>query len=121
MSAGQCWILDLKLSWTKKILQLTKIEIKIRLLFLIVFLNTYSYLDQTPDEMNAKGEGGLRQMHNYCAPLTEDTIETPPDNYSPDKIGENGLDMDRIIQDREKEIQQQKKRSYGLHRHACSR
>ena len=23
--------------------------------------DTYSYLDQSPDEMNAKGEGGLRQ------------------------------------------------------------
>ena len=27
--------------------------------------DTYSYLDQTPDEMNAKGDGGLRQMHSF--------------------------------------------------------
>jgi len=71
--------------------------------------DNYSFYDMDADELSAKGSGGLRQMHNYCTPLTEDTIETPPDNYTPDKIGKNGLDMDRIIQDREKEIQQQKK------------
>ena len=27
--------------------------------------DTYSYLDQTPNEMEAKGEGGLRQMHSF--------------------------------------------------------
>ena len=27
--------------------------------------DSYSYLDQSPDEMNAKGEGGLRQMHSF--------------------------------------------------------
>ncbi len=66
--------------------------------------DNYSFYDMGADELSAKGSGGVRQMHNYCTPLNEDSIETPPDNYVPDKIGKNGIDMDKIIQDREKEI-----------------
>ena len=28
--------------------------------------DNYSYLDMTPEELLAKGNGGLRQMHSYC-------------------------------------------------------
>jgi hypothetical protein len=27
--------------------------------------DTYSFLDQGPDDLEAKGNGGMRQMHNY--------------------------------------------------------
>ena len=42
--------------------------------------DTYSYLDQTPDEMNAKGEGGLRQMHSFVKLNHTDRIETPDED-----------------------------------------
>ena len=49
-----------------------------------IMSDSYSYLDQDSDEMAAKGNGGMRQMHNYFAISQYDNIETPPDNYVPD-------------------------------------
>lgn len=67
--------------------------------------DSYSYLDQSSDEMAAKGTGGLRQMHNYFAISQNDNIETPPDNYTPDKIGANdNMSLDQIRAQREKDI-----------------
>lgn len=53
----------------------------------------YSFLDMNADELLAKGQGGLRQMHNYVN-FNEDTmmsIDTPPDNYSPDKVNDGAM------------------------------
>tara|TARA_B100000282_G_C31698693_1_gene475124 strand:+ start:357 stop:929 length:573 start_codon:yes stop_codon:yes gene_type:complete len=66
--------------------------------------DTYSYLDQTPEEMNAKGEGGLRQMHSFVKLNHNDSIETPPDDYEPDKVGE--VDMGKLQAERAAEIAQ---------------
>ena len=54
----------------------------------------YCYLDLSPEELKAKGSGGLRQMHNYCTLDTVDQINTPPDDYEPDKVGV--VDMGQI-------------------------
>ena len=37
----------------------------------------YSFLDMESDELSAKGNGGLRQMHNYVAIDQVDSIYTP--------------------------------------------
>jgi len=66
--------------------------------------DTYSYLDQSPDEMNAKGNGGLRQMHSFVKLNHNDKIETPPDDYEPDKVGQ--VDMGKLQAAREAEISQ---------------
>ena len=61
--------------------------------------DAYSYLDQSPDSMLAKGDGGVRQMYNYSGVCDVDnTIETPPDTYTPDKVGDG--DMDKLQQER---------------------
>ena len=53
----------------------------------------YTYYNMTPDELSAKGRGGMRQMYNYVAAMhSEFTIPTPPDNYRPDKIGEDSVE-----------------------------
>ena len=41
----------------------------------------YSFLDQAPEELEAKGNGGMRQMHNYVNLNQADTftITTPKD------------------------------------------
>ena len=52
----------------------------------------YSFLDQTPDELSSKGNGGLRQIYNYATINYQESINTPPDNYVPDKIGEVSLE-----------------------------
>jgi|TARA_R110002020_G_scaffold209088_2_gene415008 hypothetical protein len=53
----------------------------------------YSYLDQTSDEMAAKGEGGTRQMHSFMLLDQSQAIETPPEDYIPDKVKGNDLEQ----------------------------
>jgi hypothetical protein len=50
--------------------------------------DNYSFLDQNSDELSAKGSGGLRQLYSYATIEHSDSIETPPDDYVPDKVGE---------------------------------
>lgn len=57
-----------------------------------VMSDNYSFLDQNSDQMSTKGDGGLRQLYNYSTLDTIDKIETPPDDYAPDKIGEINMD-----------------------------
>ena len=70
-----------------------------------IMSDNYSFLDQTSDEMSAKGTGGTRQMHNYVALNTNSAIETPPDTWAPDKVKNKSLDA--LIAQRNNEIQQQ--------------
>lgn len=51
--------------------------------------DNYSYLDQSVESLAAKGDGGLRQLRNYALLEHSDSIETPPDNYVPNKLSEN--------------------------------
>ena len=55
--------------------------------------------------MNAKGEGGLRQMHSFVKLNHDDRIETPPEDYEPDKVGQ--VDMGKLQASREAEITQE--------------
>ncbi len=64
--------------------------------------DNYSFLDQGSDEMLAKGSGGMRQQHHYARYNSNHKIETPPDTYTPDKIGE--ISMDELQQKRNKDI-----------------
>ena len=66
--------------------------------------DNYSFLDQSPDELSAKGNGGMRQLYNYATIDIVDKIETPPDNYSPDKVG--SVSLEKLQQQRNSDIQQ---------------
>ena len=57
-----------------------------------VMSDNYSFLDQNSEQMSTKGDGGLRQLYNYSTLNTQEKIETPPDDYIPDKIGEINMD-----------------------------
>lgn len=66
--------------------------------------DNYSYCDQGADEMVAKGSGGLRQMHNYVL-INDDNLQkinTPEDDYEPDKVG--NVDMEKMQAQRQQEI-----------------
>lgn len=65
--------------------------------------DTYSYLDMTSDDLSAKGQGGLRILHNYVTLDSRDSIETPPEDYEPDKIGK--VDLGNIQSKRMADIQ----------------
>ena len=53
-----------------------------------VVSDNYSFLDQNSDELSAKGNGGMRQLYNYATINHNDQIETPPDDYTPDKVND---------------------------------
>lgn len=67
--------------------------------------DNYSFLDQSADELSAKGNGGMRQLYNYATIDYVDKIHTPPDNYSPDKVG--SVSLEQLQQKRQMEIQNQ--------------
>jgi hypothetical protein len=64
--------------------------------------DTYSYLDMSAEELSAKGDGGLRQMHNYTGWDQNTTIATPPDDYVPNKVG--NIDVGKLQQERNHDI-----------------
>ena len=64
--------------------------------------DNYSYLDQSNEEMSAKGNGGLRQMHNFVTLDFNDSINTPPEDYEPDKVG--NVDLSKLQEQRNSEI-----------------
>ena len=57
-----------------------------------VISDNYSYLDQSNDSLSTKGDGGLRQMYHYATLDSHDKMNTPPDNYVPDKIGQTSVE-----------------------------
>jgi glutaredoxin-related protein len=69
-----------------------------------VVSDNYSFLDQGSDSMLAKGDGGMRQLYSYATINHNDSIETPPDDYSPDTIG--NVSMEKLQEERNKVIKQ---------------
>ena len=65
--------------------------------------DAYSYLDMTPDDLSAKGEGGLRTMHSYVTLEHSDTIETPPEDYTPDKVEEGSIE--KLQRERDEQVE----------------
>ena len=66
----------------------------------------FTSYDMTPDELSAKGNGGSRQMYNYVSVQNElNLINTPPDNYRPDKVS-NDVTLDTLQQKRLDDIGQ---------------
>ena len=65
--------------------------------------DNFSFLDQEPDELSAQGNGGMRQQHHYAGLNSHSDIETPPDTYTPNKVGE--ISVENLQSKRDKEIQ----------------
>lgn len=65
--------------------------------------DNYSYLDMSSDDLSAKGNGGLRMMHNYTTITDNQVIATPPDDYEPNKVGD--VDMSKLEAERNQDIQ----------------
>ena len=73
--------------------------------------DNFSYWDQGSDELLAKGNGGTRQMYNYATVDHKTVIETPKDDWSPDKVGETAMkDMEA---ERNKDLQMQQMSKQG--------
>jgi len=52
--------------------------------------DAFSYWDQAAEDLQATGNGGLRQMHNFVTIDQTFSIPTPEDKWESDKIGRNG-------------------------------
>jgi hypothetical protein len=69
--------------------------------------DSYSFLDQGAEELEAKGNGGMRQMHNYVDLNYSDNISTPNDEHdykNSNKIS-GDLTVEQLQQQREAELQ----------------
>lgn len=77
--------------------------------------DNYSFLDQSADELSAKGNGGMRQLYNYATIDIVDKIETPPDTYSPDKVG--SVSLEQLQQQRNTDIQQNQQSNASSYNH----
>ena len=66
--------------------------------------DNYSFLDQSIEDLSAKGQGGMRQLRNNVTWETVDSIETPPDDYVPNKVGE--ISMEQLQQQRAQSLKQ---------------
>ena len=69
--------------------------------------DAYSFLDQGSEELQAKGSGGMRQMHNYVDLNYSDKISTPNDEQEykgANKIS-GELTIEQLQQQRDSELQ----------------
>jgi hypothetical protein len=69
--------------------------------------DAYSFLDQGSEELEAKGNGGMRQMHNYVDLNYSDKISTPNDEQEykgANKIS-GELTIEQLQQQRDSELQ----------------
>ena len=66
--------------------------------------DTYSFLTTDPEEMNAKGNAGMEQMHNYFSIQQGDDIMTPPEDYISTRLTSDSTNLNKIIEQRESEI-----------------
>lgn len=72
-----------------------------------VVSDQYSFLDMDSDALSAKGDGGLRQMHNYVDLNYMDQISTPGDDTDYKKSNKipDGLTVEQLQQQRDQEMQ----------------
>ena len=66
--------------------------------------DNYSFLDQSIEDLSAKGQGGMRQLRNNVTWESVDSIETPPDDYVPNKVGE--VSMEQLQKQRAESLKQ---------------
>lgn len=64
----------------------------------------FTDVNMTPDELSSKGKSNKRSLYNYVS-VNQDTIfiETPPDDYKPDKVN-NEVTIDSLQQQRIDEL-----------------
>jgi hypothetical protein len=68
-----------------------------------VVSDNFSFLDQDSKQLEAKGSGGMRQMHSYMTLQDDTPIYTPEDDteYNTDK---KSMTLDQLKQQRENEF-----------------
>jgi hypothetical protein len=57
----------------------------------VIKSDNYSFVDMSPEELGAKGNGGTRMMYNYASLNGVEKIYTPEENYKPNKVDESEI------------------------------
>ena len=68
--------------------------------------DNYSFLDQSDSELSVKGDGGLRQIHNYVT-LNESmnlSMKLPQDDFEYNKLKEGELSVEALQKRRDEEV-----------------
>jgi len=68
--------------------------------------DNYSFLDQSDNELSVKGDGGLRQIHNYVT-LNESmnlSMKLPQDDFEYNKLKEGELSVEALQKRRDEEV-----------------
>jgi hypothetical protein len=63
--------------------------------------DSYSFWDQSADELTAKGGGGMRQLHSFSTLDDQYSIHAPPEDYTPDKVGKTGKSLEEYKAERD--------------------
>ena len=70
-----------------------------------VVSDNFSFLDQDSHQMEAKGNGGTRQMHNYVSLNDNSSINTPEnEEYGSRGAGSSSLTIEQLQEQRNAEI-----------------
>jgi hypothetical protein len=68
-----------------------------------VMSDNYSFLDQSSDDLSAKGSGGLRQLYNYATIDFNQTIECPAIEEKQARIGPD-VTLEKLQKERNEQI-----------------
>jgi hypothetical protein len=68
--------------------------------------DNFSFLDMDSESLKAKGDGGLRQMHNYVSLNDTMNINTPVEDFNTSQQNKlpEGLTVEKLQQQREQEF-----------------
>jgi hypothetical protein len=68
-----------------------------------VLSDNYSFLDQSSEDLSAKGSGGLRQLYNYATIDFNQTIECPAIEEKQARIGSD-VTLEKLQKERNEQI-----------------
>ena len=67
--------------------------------------DNYSFLDMDSDQLSAKGNGGMRQLHNYFSISQQnENISTPSEDFSNKETNKNNISLEQLQKQRELDI-----------------
>lgn len=67
--------------------------------------DNYSFLDMDSDQLSAKGNGGMRQLHNYVSINQQnENISTPTENFSNKETNKNNISLEQLQKQRDLDI-----------------
>jgi hypothetical protein len=67
--------------------------------------DSYSFWDQSADDLSAKGNGGTKQLRRFATVEDQYAIHTPDEDYVPDKVGKNGKSLEEYKAERDSLVQ----------------